>query len=162
MSTKIFTRAHTFLGNKDLLDLPKTAFLSSRRIPPEQVLKCYDWATNQRDEETCVISGFHSALEKDVLRFLLKGRQPLIVVLARRLYSHTPGEWSAPLAEGRLLIVSTSPAARASVATTRQRNSYILDHADHVVIGSLTPGGSLEKLISERYPVNNERMVRGL
>lgn len=140
----------TFLGNKDLLDLPKTAFLSSRQIPPEQVLKCYDWATARRDAETCVISGFHSALEKDVLRFLLKGRQPLIVVLARRIYSRIPEEWSAPLAEGRLLIVSTSPAARASVATTRQRNRYILDHADRVVIGALTPGGSLEQLIESK------------
>lgn len=148
MSTENFTRANTFLGNKELLDLPKTAFLSSRRIPPGQVLKCYDWATAQRDAGTCVISGFHSALEKDVMRFLLKGRQPLIVVLARRLYSRIPEEWSAPLAEGRLLIVSTSSASRANAATTRRRNRYILDHADRIVLGALTPGGELAELVA--------------
>ncbi|NLX27178.1 MAG: hypothetical protein GXY61_14670 [Lentisphaerae bacterium] len=142
-------RTFTFFGNKALLELPKTAFLSSRRIPPEQVLKCYDWAASQRDAGTCVISGFHSALEKDVLRFLLKDRQPLIVVLARRFYTRIPEAWNTAFDEGRLLIVSTSSAARASESTTRQRNRFILDHADRVVLGSLTPGGDLDKLVSK-------------
>jgi predicted Rossmann fold nucleotide-binding protein DprA/Smf involved in DNA uptake len=145
-------RTFTFLGNKALLDLPKTAFLSSRRIPPEKVLACYDWATAQRDAGRCVISGFHSDLEKDVLKFLLKGRQPLIVVLARRLYDQTPEEWTAALNENRLLIVSTTSAARAGESTTRQRNRYIVDHADRVVLGALTPGGNLASLIATLSP----------
>ena len=29
-----------FLGNQKLLDLPKTAFLSSRRIEPAAVMRC--------------------------------------------------------------------------------------------------------------------------
>lgn len=140
--------AITFLGNKDLLDLPKTAFLSSRRIAPEQVLKCYDWATAQRDAGTCVISGFHSALEKDVLKFLLKGHQPIIVVLARKLYRRVPNELQTAFRDGRLLIVSTSSAARASESTTCRRNRYIIDHADHVVLGSLTSCGNLVSLVS--------------
>jgi len=138
----------TFLGNQALLALPKTAFLSSRRIPPEAVLKCYDWATDQRDAGRCVISGFHSDLEKDVLRFLLKGSQPMIVVLARRLYDQIPEEFGAALDAGRLLIVSTSSAARASDSTTRTRNRYIVAHADHVVVGALTPNGKLASLIA--------------
>jgi len=149
---------HTFLGNRALLDVPKTAFLSSRRIPPEKVLACYDWATAQRDAGRCVISGFHSDLEKDVLKFLLKGRQSLIVVLARRLYRRIPDEWSTPLAEGRLLIVSTSPDTRASENTTRQRNRYIVDHAERVVLGALTPGGNLAKLVSA-FPQNKINLL---
>lgn len=141
-----------FFGNKALLDLPKTAFLSSRRIPPDQVLKCYDWATNQRDAGTCVISGFHSAQEKDVLRFLLKGRQPLIVVLARRLYDRMPQDRADAVTRGRLLVVSTSNVARASESTTRQRNRYIIGHADRVVLGALTPGGNLASLIAPLPP----------
>ena len=147
-----------FLGNKALLDLPKIAFLSSRRIPPEQVLKCYDWATIQRNTGICVISGFHSALEKDVLRFLLKGRQPLIVVLARRLYSRIPEEWNTALDEGRLLILSTSLAIRSNESTTRQRNRYIADIADSVVLGSLSPGGSLDNLVS-KLPAGKIRLL---
>ena len=33
-----------YLGNEDLLKVPKTAFLASSTIPPDMVLKCYDWA----------------------------------------------------------------------------------------------------------------------
>ena len=45
-----------YLGNKELMNLPKTAFLASSAIPPNMVLKCYDWATAKH--EGCVVSGF--------------------------------------------------------------------------------------------------------
>ena len=38
-----------FLGNRNLLNLPKTAFLASSTIPTDMVLKCYDWATQMQD-----------------------------------------------------------------------------------------------------------------
>jgi hypothetical protein len=71
------------IGNNEILKLPKTAFLCSRKVSASVVLKCYDWAIAQRDAGHCVISGFHSQLEKDVLHYLLKGTQPIILVLAR-------------------------------------------------------------------------------
>lgn len=74
-----------FLGNKQLLKLHKTAFLCSRLITASKVLKCYDWAIAQREAENCVISGFHSQLEKDVFYYLFKGKQPIIIALARGL-----------------------------------------------------------------------------
>ena len=52
--------------------------------PIEMVLKCYDWASGKH--EGCVISGFSSKLEKDVLHFLLKSKCPVILVLARKMY----------------------------------------------------------------------------
>lgn len=70
-------------GNTALLKLPKTAFLCSRKVPDSVVLKCYDLAIEQREKGNCVISGFQSQLEKDVLHYLLKGHQPIILVLAR-------------------------------------------------------------------------------
>ena len=54
------------LGNKDLLKLHKTAFLAASTIPPEMVLKCYDWAVKMANEGQCVISGFSSHLEREV------------------------------------------------------------------------------------------------
>jgi len=107
----------------------------------------------RRDAGVCVISGFHSGLEKDILRFLLKGRQPVVVVLARRLYDRMPQDWADAVTRGRFLIVSTSNAARASESTTRQRNRFILDHADRVVLGSLTSDGNLADLVST-LPIN--------
>ena len=37
--------AYGILGNKELLKVQKTAFLASNTIPPDMVLKCYDWTT---------------------------------------------------------------------------------------------------------------------
>jgi hypothetical protein len=67
----------------DLLKLHKTAFLCSRKCPAAVVLKAYDWAIEQREKGICVISGFRSRIEKDVLHYLLKGTQPIIVALVR-------------------------------------------------------------------------------
>jgi len=61
------------------------AFLCSRQVPAEVVLKCYDWAIEQRNKGKCVILRFHSKIEKDVLHYLLKGTQPIILALARGL-----------------------------------------------------------------------------
>ena len=93
-------------GNIELLKLPKTAFLCSRQVPASAVLKCYDWALEQRQKGVCVISGFHSQIEKDVLHYLLKGTQPIIVVLARGLKEKLEPEFEKPLQENRLLILS--------------------------------------------------------
>ena len=42
-----------YLGNKELMNLPKTAFLASSTIPPDMVLKCYDWATAKCAQGDC-------------------------------------------------------------------------------------------------------------
>jgi hypothetical protein len=41
-----------YLGNPELLKLPKTAFLCSRQVPAGVMLKCYDWAIAQRGQAT--------------------------------------------------------------------------------------------------------------
>jgi len=71
------------LGNTELLKLHKTAFLCSREISASVVLKCYDWAIEQHEKGSCIISGFHSKLEKDVFHYLLAGKQSVIMALAR-------------------------------------------------------------------------------
>ena len=73
------------LGNKELLQLDKTAFLRSHMVPASVVLKYYDWAIAQRENGNCIISSFHSQLEKDILHYLLKGKQPIIIALVRGL-----------------------------------------------------------------------------
>jgi len=40
---------NTNLGNKELIKLSIVAFLASRTISSETVLKCYDWATEQKN-----------------------------------------------------------------------------------------------------------------
>jgi hypothetical protein len=71
------------LGNTDIMQQHKIAFLCSRKCPGTVILKSFDWAVEQRQKGTCVISGFHSSIGKDVLHYLLKGTQPIILALAR-------------------------------------------------------------------------------
>ena len=132
-----------YLGNQELLQLKKTAFLASSTISSETVLQVYDWATEMRNRGECVVSGFSSKLEQDVLHFLLKGSQPIIVVLARRMYKVIPDELKEPLAQNRLLIVSVSSAIRQSKVTAMARNRYVCEMADRILFVGVTEQSSL-------------------
>ena len=137
----------TFWGNKELLRLRKTAFLASSTIPPEMVLSVYDWAASKH--EGCVVSGFSSKLEQDVLHFLLKAKCPVIMVLARQMYKMVPEELTDAIADGRLLIVSTTTAIRQSKATALARNRYICEMADKILFIGVTAQSSLYALSQE-------------
>ena len=137
------------LGNKELLELPKTAFLASNTIPTDMVLKCYDWAIQMAKEEQCVVSGFSSHLEKEVLHFLMKGRCPIILVLAREMYKQIPSEFQPLLDANRLLIISVSKAVRQSKATAYARNKYICEIADSILFVGVTESSSLYPLAKE-------------
>jgi predicted Rossmann fold nucleotide-binding protein DprA/Smf involved in DNA uptake len=137
------------IGNTELLTLHKTAFLCSRKIPASIVLKCYDWAIDQREQNNCIISGFHSQIEKDVLHYLLKGNQPIIVALARGLKKKIEPEFIKPLEQGRLLIITPFPATttRVTEQTATIRNQLMIKLADNITIGFVSKGGKLEELL---------------
>jgi predicted Rossmann fold nucleotide-binding protein DprA/Smf involved in DNA uptake len=136
-----------YLGNKDLLNMSKTAFLASSTIPPDMVLKCYDWATAKH--EGCVVSGFSSRLEQDVLHFLIASKQPVIMVLARQMYKQMPQELQSLIDENRLLIISVSNTVRQSKATAFERNKYICEMAEQILFVGVTEKSSL-------YPLYNK------
>lgn len=137
-------------GNEMLLEHKKTAFLCSRKIPASTVLKCYDWALAQRETGNCVISGFHSQIEKDVFHFLLKGKQPVIIALARGLKEKLEPELKKPLEEGRLLIITPfdESTKRVTEITAEIRNKLMVELADSITVGYASSGGQLEKLLS--------------
>lgn len=147
------------IGNIELLKLEKTAFLCSRKVPASTVLKCYDWAIARRNAGDCVISGFHSQLEKDVLHYLLKGKQPFILALARGLKDRLEPDLKMPLDEGRLLIITPfeKSVKKITAQTAQIRNQMMIDLADKITIGYASPGGLLEELIRSK-----EKEVRWL
>jgi len=137
------------VGNIELLHLPKTAFLCSRQVPASAVLRCYDWALEQRQKGACVISGFHSQIEKDVLHYLLKGTQPIIVALARGLKEKLEPELEKPLQENRLLILSPfdESVKRVTTQTAQTRNKLMIDLANEITVGFASANGQLETLL---------------
>jgi len=141
----------SFLGNPEILKLRKTAFLCSRAIPASIVLKCYDWAIEQREKGKCVISGFHSKIEKDVLHYLLaSGTQPVVMVLARGMTKQIEPKLKDAVKAKRLLIITPFDSAvrKVSVVTAEKRNRFMINIADDIVIGYMSKEGMLEKIIS--------------
>lgn len=123
-----------YLGNQDLLNCRKWGFIASRTIPSDEVLRCYDWASERAATGDCVVSGFNSRMEQDVLHFLLRGKGKVIIVLARRMYKVIPEEWKQPLSDGHMLIISTTSATRQSRQTALARNRYVEELSDTMYI----------------------------
>ena len=135
------------IGNAGLMGLPKTAFLSSRKVAPQDVMRCYDWATGMRGgggtpggsagrlAPPCVVGGFQSALERDVLKLLLpEGGPTIVMVLARGMWRSVPMEYREAINAGRMLVVSpfSQGVVRVSKETAERRNGWILDHCDEI------------------------------
>lgn len=99
-----------------------------------------------RSQGKCVVSGFSSKLEQDVLHFLLKGTQPIIIVLARRMYRIIPKELETAIEQNRLLIISVCNANRQSKTTALARNKYICEISDKILFVGVTGRSSLNVL----------------
>ena len=148
-----------YFGNEKIIENYKTAFLCSRRCPSEIVLKSLDWAKSKKDQGQCVISCIHSRIERDVFEILLKGKQPLILVLARGMKERWPRGIRKAVDQERLLVIS--PFAEnikyVTEKTAKKRNQIMIDLADEVMLAYAQKNGSLEKLISA---VKDKKIMR--
>lgn len=135
------------IGNIKILDLPKVAFLASKVFTPEQKEKTLSWAGQQKG---CVISGFQSNLEREIFNTLI-GRVPLIMVLGRGIFETVPHEYAKHIDSGKLLILS--PFTQDVMTTTHSlafvRNYIVMEMAQTVVVGALTPDGMVSKVLAE-------------
>ena len=138
----------TMLGKKSIWKLPKTAFFCSDKFSTGSVLKSYDWASEMKRSNRCVISGFQSKMERDVFDLLLNGESPLIWVLARGMFDRAPIKLREHIASGRLLIVSLFDNAikRPHRGLAFERNQFIVNNADEFVFAHIYSGGMLERL----------------
>ncbi|MEW5815319.1 MAG: DNA-binding protein [Spirochaetota bacterium] len=136
------------LGNAKLLELPKTVFLCSRKIPPSILLRTYDWAITRWDEGHCIISGFHSPLEKDILHYLWWGNQPIIIALAAGMQMNWDAAFKSEIDKGRILVVSffTNNIERSTRYTAEIRNQKMMDMADGLFIAYADPRGKVYRL----------------
>ena len=146
------------LGNIGLLNNYKIGFLCSRKVPASIILKTYDWAIEQRDKGTCIVSGFHSKIEKDVFDILIKGKQPIIMVQARGMKTRWEPEIKNLIEENRLLIISVFPPGikRITEETAKKRNELIAEISDKIFIPYCQKEGSIAQLISK---IENENRI---
>jgi len=136
------------LGNLDLLRQEAIALFCSVKCPGNLILKTYDLARQLRDAGTVVISGFHSPMEKECLSLLLRGGQPIIWSLAKRVTStRLLKEYASALSKGRLLMLSPfgEKVKRADEDTARIRNEFVAALASRVFVAHAAWGGKTER-----------------
>ena len=126
-----------YLGNKEILKMIKVGFLASRKISTLSILPTLDWAMQVcEQEDIAIVSGFHSKMERDVLKILLQGECGIIVVLARGMYRKLPKQYEVAMLQNRLLIISheKESVTRVSEATAHKRNNYVREIADEMQV----------------------------
>ena len=165
-----FGEPRFMIGNRALLDLPKTAFLASRRTggpmcppsslggpmcPPSSLggpmCPPSPLGSPFPSPPECVISDFLSPMERDVFKACLADGTPMIHVLACGLPKTFPPQVQRAIDAGRLLVMTPFDATVARVNATRAAwcNQYLLHTADRIVIGHLNPDGMLACLLAD-------------
>lgn len=140
----------TLVGNLDLLANYKTALFCSARTPGDALLRTFDTARRFRDDGVTVISGFHSPIEKECLRILLRGRQPIIICPARAIETmRIPSECRPAFEAGRLLFLSRfiGQPRRVTRESALRRNELVAALADEACIAYAAPGGYTERIV---------------
>jgi predicted Rossmann fold nucleotide-binding protein DprA/Smf involved in DNA uptake len=136
-------------GNADLLRIPLTALLCSKACPGAKIIEAMDLSQRWRAENRAVISGFHTAVEKECLRIFLRGPQRIVICPARGLDPfQLPSEWESKFKRGELLLISPfNPSIRRPTKETAEtRNRLVVHLATNVTIIHASPGGHLEQL----------------
>jgi predicted Rossmann fold nucleotide-binding protein DprA/Smf involved in DNA uptake len=126
-----------FIGDLSIIGRPKLALFCSTRCPGELILRSFDIARELRDAGIVVMSGFHSPVERECFRILLRGSQPVILWLSRSLQSMRIPRWfDKSLEEGRLLILSicAGQTRRSTAASAAFRNELVAASADQILV----------------------------
>lgn len=136
-------------GRPEPIAQPWLALFCSERCPGDLIVKACDVATALRDAAVPVISGFHSPVERECLRILLRGTQPIMVSPARSIERlRLSSEWRGPIREGRLLLVSPFGAkqVRITAVLAMRRNEFVAALARAVLVVYADPGGLIDAL----------------
>jgi predicted Rossmann fold nucleotide-binding protein DprA/Smf involved in DNA uptake len=142
------------VGQAALLAEPLLGLISSRECPGHVLLETLDRVPEWVKAGHVIVSGFHSPLEQQVLRSVLRRKAGRVVkVLARGMSDYRPSsDESEPLAAGRMLVITACPpdVRRTTRETALARNRLVLTLANEVVVPYVAEGSPLAALLRER------------
>ncbi len=138
-------------GDAAILSRPAVALFCSVKCPGKLILETYDLARRFREEGVTVISGFHSPMEQECLRILVRSPHPVIWCLARGVYRNIPSkpvDCRPAVADGRLIMVTPFPntVRHITAQTATERNRLVVDLASAVVVAHAATGSKMEAL----------------
>jgi predicted Rossmann fold nucleotide-binding protein DprA/Smf involved in DNA uptake len=138
------------LGNVGLLRGRKIALFCSAHTPGDAILRAHDAARRMRDEGVTTISGFHSPIEMECLRILLRGKQPIIVCPGHAIEAmRVPTDCRVAYASGRLLFLSpfANQPKRVTKESALRRNEFVAAMADEFYVAHVAPGSRTERIV---------------
>jgi predicted Rossmann fold nucleotide-binding protein DprA/Smf involved in DNA uptake len=130
------------IGNLEILSAKSVALICSVKCPGNIILQTYDLAKALREAKVVVIGGFHSPMERECLRILLRGGQPIIICPARSLQGmRLPKEYKNSLDQNRLLLLSpfSDSQCRATVHASLYRNQFVAALATKIFVPYAAP-----------------------
>ncbi len=151
-------------GPLELLSQHKIGLFCSVRCPGDAILGAYDAARSLRDQGMTVVGGFHSPVEKECLRILLRGKQPIVVCLARSPEKiRLPADWSAALETKRMVLLSSfaKHPRRPTTESSHQRNELVAALSDEALIVHAEPGGSVARVseLLDRWKIPKRKLA---
>lgn len=144
--------ALTIRGDVTLLHKKRLAFFCSDQCPPELISPTCHLAQIIQNKKMAIIGGFHSRVEREVLKTLMSGRGELIICPARGIKGMPlPRGYRKLMRTGRLLLISPFPGSvkLTDKRTRASRNRLAAALADAVLVTYAHPGGAVERICRE-------------
>lgn len=144
-----------WLGNRELLEREKTAFVCSMGTPRGLSAVIQRWVTGLDAERVCVVCGNESEVEQMVFAQLLLLRVPTILLMASAIPDRLPKPMERAVAEGRLLVGTHcgDDVRMITRQTAIDRNRLMMSMAQRVVVGYCTADGEIARSIRGRSNV---------
>lgn len=145
------------IGNVTILNKEMIAVFCSIKCPGNIIIQLYDLMKSWANKEIVIMGGFHSPLEKECLRLLLKGTAPIILCPARSIENmKIKSEYHQPLTDGRLLIVSPfiPKTSRITADTAKYRNNFLSYVSNSIFIAYAEPNGKVEQFCLDLVNTN--------
>lgn len=139
-------------GETALLAEPLLGLIASRECPGHVLLETLARVPEWVKAGRVIVSGFHSPLEQQVLRSVLRRKGSVVKVLARGMSDYRPQpEEREPLAAGRMLVITAcAPEVRRTTRETAlARNRLVLALATEIVVPYVADDSPLAGLLED-------------
>lgn len=142
------------VGETALLEEPLLGLIASRECPGHVLIETLDLVPAWIKAGRVIISGFHSPLEQQVLRSVLRRKTGRVIkVLARGMSEYHPSsDEREPLSAGRMLVITAcSEEVRSTTRETAlARNRLVLALSNEVVAPYVAEGSPLALLLQKK------------
>ncbi|UZR29687.1 DNA-processing protein DprA [Methylococcus mesophilus] len=139
-------------GETALLAEPLLGLIASRECPGHVLLETLDCVPEWVKAGRVIVSGYHSPLEQQVLRSVLRRKGRVVKVLARGMKEYRPQpEEREPLTTGRMLVITACPTEvrRTTRETALARNRLVLALASEIIVPYVADDSPMARLLEE-------------